>query len=492
MRRLAAILAAGILSLGIPAASVPAAQARQDQEAELLRKVEEALRRQTERSRAELLDLVRRELGGTAAPAAAVEAARARVTADLLRPHVEALAADEMEGRNAGFPGCDKAAEYIAGIMKEAGLRPAGDEGTYFQKFRLLGRTTRNVVGLLEGADPALRKECVVLGAHYDHVGTMGQGNMGRLGGARGDDTIYNGADDNASGTAALLAAAAALGREGYRPRRTLVFVAFSGEEEGLLGSRHYTNHPPVPLDQHVLMINLDMVGRNSERPVEIHGAGSAEGGALRKAAEAAVGRSGLKARIHDQVKLLMGDSDHASFGSRRIPFVFFFSGFHSDYHRVTDHADRVHYDNLARVAQTALLLAVDVADAAERLKFSGAGLANPFRLPDFNFGEPPRSGRMLGVTVQELDGAECDALGLDGGQGALRVENVHAGGAAAGAGMQPGDVLLGIAGVKLPRSGPRDHLRRVLAEKVRPGAEVVLSVLRKGETLTLKAKWSE
>jgi hypothetical protein len=274
--------------------------------------------------------------------------------------------------------------------------------------------------------------------------------------------------------------------------RRSVVFVAFSGEEAGLLGSRHYVNHPPVPMAQHAFMMNLDMVGRNPERPMEIHGAGSAEGGVLRKAVEASVEKSGLKAKVHDQVKLLLGDSDHASFSARRVPFVFFFGGFHSDYHRVTDHADKIAYDHLVRVAHAAFHVVVEVADADDRLKFSGAGLSNPFRLPDFDFGEPPRPSRRMGVTVQELDDAGCDALGLDRGQGALKVEDVQAGGAAAAAGVRAGDSVLGIAGVRFPRSGGRDRLRQLLSEKVRPGEEVDLLVLRKGETLTLKAKWSE
>jgi acetylornithine deacetylase/succinyl-diaminopimelate desuccinylase-like protein len=376
--------------------------------------------------------------------------------------------------------------------MEEAGLRPAGDDGTWFQKFRVGGRSARNVIGMLEGADPELRKEVVVLGAHYDHVGTAEQGNPGRLGGARGGDGIYNGADDNASGVAALLAVAEAMGKGGVRTRRSALFAAFSGEEEGLLGSRHYVNHPPAPLAQHVFMLNLDMVGRNPERPMEIHGAGSAEGGVLRKAVEDSVAKTGLKAKVHDAVKLILGDSDHASFSARRIPFLFFFGGFHSDYHRVTDHADKIAYDNLARVAQTAFHIVVEVGDAAERPRFSAAAAANPFRLPDFDFGEPPRPPRRLGVTVQELDDAGCDALGLGPDQGALRVEDVHAGGAAAAAGVQAGDAVLGIAGVRFPRTGGRDRLRRLLSEKVRPGQDVDLTVLRKGETLTLKAKWSE
>ncbi len=483
-----------IYSAAILAILAPAAGSAQDREAELRRKIEEVLRRETERSRAGILDVVRRELGLKAAPSAAsrIEKARALVTTELLRRHAEYLAGDELEGRNAGHAGEAKAAEYIAGVMERAGLRPMGDDGGYFQKFQVFRRPTCNVIGMLEGTDPELKKECVLVGAHHDHVGTVGQGHPARLGGARGEDTIYNGADDNASGTTVLLALVSAFREGGISTRRSVIFATFSGEEAGLLGSRHYTNRPPVPMDRHVLMINLDMVGRNPQRPVDIHGAGSAEGGVLRRAAEAAAAATGLRARIHDQVKLLAGDSDHASFGYRRVPFLFFFAGFHPDYHRVTDHADKLAYDNMVLVALTALHIAVEIADADERPRFSGAGLGAPFRLPDFNFGERLPQYRRLGVIVLELDGAECDALGLEGDQGALRVEDVHSGGAAAAAGVQPGDVLLGIAGVKLPRTNPRDRLRHVLSDRVRPGVEVDVSVLRDGRRITLKAKWAE
>ncbi len=474
-----------LLSLAFLGFMLPGARALQDQEAELRRKVEEVLRRETERSRAELLEVVRRELRGGGAPAAG-----AGVTAGLLRGHVEVLAGDALEGRNAGYPGEQKAAEYIAGVMKEAGLRPAGDDGTFFQKFRAGRRETRNVVGLLEGTDPGLREEYVVVGAHHDHVGTADQGHWGRLGKARGDDTIYNGADDNASGTAIVLGLARAFGAGEIRTRRSMVFITFSGEEGGLLGSRHYVGRPVAPIAQHVFMLNLDMVGRNPGRPVDVHGTGSAEGGVLRKAAGAAFDRAGLKARIHDSAQLMMGDSDHSSFAARRVPFVFFFTGFHPDYHRVTDHADKLAYDNMAGIARAAFHLLSEVADADARPRFSGAGMASPFRLPDFDL--PLRPARRLGVTVQELDGAECDALGLEGDQGALRVEDVHAGTAAEGAGMRRGDVLLGIAGAPLPRSGPRERLRRALADEIRPGREYELLVLRDGQRLTLKAKWAE
>jgi acetylornithine deacetylase/succinyl-diaminopimelate desuccinylase-like protein len=461
----------------------------QDVEQSLLERIDRVIREETERARRELLDLVRRELAG--AGAGTVEAANGRVTAGLLREHVEYLASDGLEGRNAGYPGNDKAAEYIADEMKKVGLGPAGDGGTYFQKFKVAGRETRNCLGVLEGSDPELRKEYVVVGAHHDHVGTADQGHWGRLGKAKGEDRIWNGADDNASGTSAVLGIARAFAEGRLRTKRSVLFMTFSGEEGGLLGSIHYTRHPLAPMDRHVFMMNLDMVGRNPDRPMEIHGVGSAEGEVLRKVVEEGVDQAGLRAKLHDKVELLGGDSDHSSFRAKRVPFVFFFSGFHADYHRVTDHADKLAYDNIAKVAHAATHILFQVANANERPKFSrraGEGLD----LPGLDLEDPPKPARRMGVTVQELDDEECDALGLGKEQGGLRVDGVHAKGVAEAAGMKDGDVLLSLDGVTLPRGETRAKLRDVLGDKVASGKDVPVVVLRDGERTTLQARWPD
>lgn len=464
--------------------------------AEILRKIELTIQKESERSRAELLDLVRQELRGTKpvdpaapkAPALSSEKARAVVTTDLLRKHATYLASDDLEGRCAGYPGCDKAADYIAESFKKSGLKPAGDNGTYFQKFRLVGKDTKNVIGLIEGSDPALKNEYIVVGAHYDHVGTADQRDFGRMGG-KGDDTIWNGADDNGSGTTCVLGLAQAFGEGGLSTKRTIVFMCFSGEEAGLVGSRFYTRNPlGGSIDKTVFMLNLDMVGRNPTKPIEIHGVGSAENGVIRKAVERAIQASGLKAKLNDAVTLMGGDSDHSSFAEKRVPFTFFFSGFHADYHRPSDHPDRLAYDNMVKVALTSMDILLEMGNLEERPKFSGK--AKPaLTLPDL---EPPAQTRVLGVTVQELDDADCTGLKLAADQGGLRVDAVRPGMAAAGAGMKVGDVVLSVAGTTLPRGGTRDELRKVLTEKVKPGKEVDVVVLRSGERVVLKAKWNE
>jgi acetylornithine deacetylase/succinyl-diaminopimelate desuccinylase-like protein len=474
-----------------------AAQDSKDRAAEILKKIDRAIQQESERSRAEILELVRQELRGTkpdpapqarALPATSTEKAKAVVTTELLKKHAFYLASDELEGRCAGYPGCDKAADYIADVFKKSGLKPAGDAGTFFQKFRLLGKDTKNVIGLIEGTDPELKSEIVVLGAHYDHVGTADQRDFGRMGG-RGDDTIWNGADDNGSGTSCVLALAQAFGEGGLSARRTIVFMCFSGEEAGLVGSRFYTKNPiGGSIDKHVFMLNLDMVGRNPNKPIEIHGVGSAEGGVIKKAVEHAVATSGLKAKLNEAVTLMGGDSDHSSFADKRVPFAFFFSGFHADYHRPSDHADKLAYDNMVKVATTSMDILLQIANLDERPKFSGK-VKPSFQMPDL---EPPPQTRRMGVTVQELDDADCDGLKLEAGQGGLRVDAVQPGSAAEGAAVKVGDVILSVAGVALPRGSTRDELRKVLTDKVRPGKEVDIVVLRKGERVTLKGKWSE
>jgi hypothetical protein len=306
--------------------------------------------------------------------------------------------------------------------------------------------------------------------------------------GGGGDHKIWNGADDNASGTTAVLGAVKAFGEGGLKPRRSVVFILFSGEEAGLIGSRWYCSHPIAPISQHVYMLNLDMVGRNPQKPMEIQGVGSSEGGAIRKIVERAAEKNGLKSKITEQVTLMGGDSDHSSFRDRKVPYTFFFSGFHRDYHRPSDSADKLSYDQLVKVSGTSIDILSEVAALDERPVWSGKQPGG-LQLPDADPAHPPRR---LGVTVQELDDAECDALKLDAAQGALRVDAVHTASAAEAAGLRNGDHILSVAGEKLPRSGGREALRAAIQDRVKAGQEIEVVVLRKGEKVALKAKWDE
>lgn len=281
------------------------------------------------------------------------------------------LASDAYTGRQAGYEGNNKAARYIAKQFSKMGIKPAGDlmedniHRDYFQRFRFntdgtgsVDLTTQNVVGVIEGSDPELKKQIIVLGAHFDHVGQVGEGyhyaRMGRLKG------IWHGADDNASGTVTVMSIAKAFAQGRVAAKRTVVFILFSAEEGGLLGSRFYTDHPTVgKIEDYVFMLNLDMIGRNPEKPTEIKGMGSAFGSYLRDVVTDAVSTTKLDASIQAGAEVEGGDSDHSSFAEHNVPFVFFFTGFHPDYHRVTDTADKLAYGHMALIGKTSFLMLI-------------------------------------------------------------------------------------------------------------------------------------
>jgi len=258
--------------------------------------------------------------------------------------------------------GLDQLAAAIDGDLMPRSRALAGTTIDYTQRLAVKRRTVRNVVGVLPGASDARDDEAIVLGGHYDHVGLGGRFSSSpeRAG------EIHNGADDNASGIAALIEIARVAAAERARFPRTLVFVAFAGEERGLLGSAHYTEHPVVPLADTVAMINLDMIGRARGR-VEV---GGLSGGAASLGAdvEAAARIAGLDARPGGPGG---GRSDDSNFIDRRVPALHFFTGFHDDYHRPSDDWDRIDAAGTARVATLALELAARVAARDDRPEFT-------------------------------------------------------------------------------------------------------------------------
>lgn len=228
----------------------------------------------------------------------------------------------------------------------------------YTQRLTTNRQTVRNVVGILPGHDERLGAEAVVIGAHYDHVGVGGRFSTApdRTG------EIHNGADDNASGTAAIIEIARAAAADRSRFPRSLVFVAFAGEERGLLGSSYYTANPPIPLANTVAMLNLDMVGRANGK-VDVAGLDRAPSlmDAVHAAARAA---GGIEIR---QEGPGAGRSDDSSFLDRRIPAINFFTGFHRDYHAPDDDWQRIDSRGVARVATVALELAAHIAARHDR-----------------------------------------------------------------------------------------------------------------------------
>ncbi len=252
-------------------------------------------------------------------------------------------------------------------------LKPRSRElnGTvdYAEHLSKTRKTVRNVIGILPGRDKALGQQAVIFGAHYDHLGLGGSHSLSpQLAGQ-----IHNGADDNASGTAAVLELARAAVANRSRFPRTLVFMAFAGEELGLLGSGHYVDHPTVPLAQTVAMINLDMVGRAKGRVV-VSGLDSSP--SLKADVQQAATLGGLEVRPF-QEGAGVGSSDDTSFALKQIPAIGFFSGFHPDYHRPSDDADRIDADGAVRVVAVALELAARIAGRTQRPEFMTAPTAS-------------------------------------------------------------------------------------------------------------------
>lgn len=296
------------------------------------------------------LALAREGAAPPPAPAAAARdpAAPAIGRAALVR-HVEVLASEDFEGRGAGTPGGKLAATYMVRLFKEAGLAPRGTR-RYLQPFQARNRSLTNVVGLLEGADPALAQEYVLIGAHFDHLGRNG-------------DTIWFGADDNASGCAVLIEVARAFQAAGA-PRRSVLFVSFDSEERGLAGSKHFVAEPVVPLDRIVAMVNLDMVSRGETEELRV--VGTPYSPLLKEIVEAAAPAAELEL-FYDHEQDWRHASDHGPFGDAGIPFLYFGVLDHEDYHKPTDTADKINAEKLERIARLAFLTVRGIADAPER-----------------------------------------------------------------------------------------------------------------------------
>jgi Zn-dependent M28 family amino/carboxypeptidase len=290
-------------------------------------------------------------------------AQESRITAALIARHVGVLADDSMRGRFTPSPEIELAAHYVEAAFRSAGLRPAGDS-SYAQRYPVRSRDTSlhatapNVVGLLPGGDPRRRGQVILVVAHLDHVGVRQPVN---------GDSVYNGADDNASGTAGLLALADALGGLSARPARSILFLSVSGEERGLWGSIWYAAHPTVPFDSIVALVNLDMIGRNRPDSVFLNGWGkSTISDLVRRLAEAhrELGLS-VGPDVEDR-PVTPADSDHWPFQRRGVPYIFFYTGEHPDYHRPGDEPAKLDADKAARIARLAFLTVLQLCNAAE------------------------------------------------------------------------------------------------------------------------------
>jgi hypothetical protein len=354
-----------------------------------------------------------------------------------------------------------------------------------------------NVVGIRDGSDPTLKNEFIVIGAHYDHLGLGGEGSL-----APRQGEIHHGADDNASGTAGMLELARLFASLEFRPRRSIVFIAFSGEEEGLLGSNYYVNHPIVPLANTVAMINMDMIGRMKDNKLIIGGVGTASGWREVLAAANAPERMkvsvapGAAAEVPRPISTTarievpvvsgsngnpvvslsfeksfdltlnedgFGPSDHSSFYAKQVPVLFLWTGTHDDYHKPSDTAEKINYSDEARL----LGLVARVIHAID---------SNEKR-PVYTVAKSDSTGRAMGFRVY-LGTIPNYAETNDG----LLLDGVRDDSPAAKAGLKAGDKIVKLAGHDVRNI--RDYTYSL--GEMKAGQEYEIELMRGGERLKL------
>ena len=368
-----------------------------------------------------------------------------------------------------------------------------------------------NIIGILPGSDPKLKDEAIVIGAHYDHLGRGGEGSL-----APREGEIHHGADDNASGTAALIELARRLSTQRPKPRRTIVFIAFSGEEEGLLGSNYYVNHPVVPLQKTIAMINMDMIGRLRDQKLMIGGIGTApewramvEGQNSPANMATAALNEGFNSPDYSKLRVNLdpkispvgypiiigangrpvvtaeaantpmeaakpftltlnedgyGPSDHSSFYSKQIPVLFFFTGSHNDYHKPSDTSDKINYEGEVKIVSFVERIIRDLDKNDKRPTYAVAKSDSQGRTGGFRV--------YLGTIPNYAD--SNDGLLLDG---------VRDASPAAKAGMKAGDKIVKIAGHDV--KNVYDYTFAL--GEMKGGQEYEIEVVRGTERLKLK-----
>jgi hypothetical protein len=278
------------------------------------------------------------------------------VSAEQLSHTMKYLTSAELGGRETGTPYGRKAAEYIAKVFKKAGLKSFDKESTYLQSFKIQNESMQNIVAYLEGSDPDLKDEALIIGAHYDHLGideTTGE--------------IYRGANDNASGVTALLGIAKVFGSLKEAPKRTVIFIAFDAEEIGLYGSGYYTKNPLWKLDKIVFMINLDVIGQVSNNTFYVMCSETSP--SLKEKLDNLIKQE--KGGIEVKYGGFMGSSDHVSFYPHKIPAYFFMTdGLEQTLHNPVDKIDKINLTGLKQVSDLAFRFAVEVANLSKRPEF--------------------------------------------------------------------------------------------------------------------------
>jgi hypothetical protein len=381
-----------------------------------------------------------------------------------LLKHVTYLASDKLKGRGTGTPQELKAAKYIAKQFKSIGLSPKGDNGTYFHKFGFKKTAdphggidekspqvySQNVAGFLDnGAD-----NTIVIGGHYDHLGLGYDHNSLD---ANPEGKIHNGADDNASGISGVIELARFFSENGVKEAHNFLFLCFSGEELGLIGSKRFTEYPTIDLKKVSFMVNMDMIGRlNADKRVVVGGVGTAPDFVpLFKSMTTGPGIKLDSAGV--------GPSDHTSFYLKNIPVLFFFTGQHSDYHKPSDDTKLVNFPGLKQVLELAVN-AITALDKQPKLTFQETK-ANEDNTPRFKV----TLGIMPDYTFEE-EGVRAD--GVTEGKPAFK------------AGIQKGDVIIGLGDMEV--KSMKDYMKALAAHQK---GDVVKVKVKRGDTVkTLEA----
>ncbi len=390
-----------------------------------------------------------------------------------LKEHVAYLADDELEGRESGSAGGQAAGRYLADLLGELGTSPAGTDGGFFQPF---DPDYRNVIALIKGSDPKLSEEYILVGAHYDHVG------FGTTRNSRGGvGQIHNGADDNASGVSGVLELIQAFTTLPQAPKRSIIFAFWDAEEKGLFGSKHWIDHPTVPLDRVVSAVTLDMIGRLRDERLVLYG--SRTGSGLRRLASLNNDTAGLHLDFNWK---MIANGDHYTFYEREIPSLFAYTGVHEDYHRPSDDVDLINTAGMRRVAQLMFAITHELANREEPVRFRESSRVESSQSEQAVFG-PHAQPLRLGATWESEQSPETG----------VELSSVRAGSAAEKAGIKPGDRIVKFAGREI---GSGDDLVGAVAGAANPALAIIqrpdsdepleLSVTLDGEPLRLGISW--
>lgn len=291
---------------------------------------------------------------------------KAQISEQNLEKTIHFLAADKMEGRQTGSRQAHKVSKWIEKEFKKLGLKPKGEKGfrqsftAKVSKVKIADsiRKADNIIGFLDNG----AARTIVVGAHYDHIG------HGELGNSKDDPDnigkIHNGADDNASGVAGLLELARLYTQNDVKERYNILFIAFGAEELGLYGSRYFTEHPTIPLDSILWMLNMDMIGRyNPDNGLMVIGYGTSP--AFKDIFEGVT--SDIKFRLNNDGR---GGSDQTSFYDKKIPVLFFHTGGHEDYHKHGDDADKINYKAMKSILELEAT-AIDHSMREQKMEFT-------------------------------------------------------------------------------------------------------------------------